>query len=281
MPHISGQKKSLCGFILASCLLAGPVLAAAAEEIVARVNGQEISKYEFMSQLDGLAVPPASMQEIYPALLDKMIVSRILTAEGRASKLNESEAFKVRVKLYEEKLLADMAMREKLKNRITEDKVQAMYNDAVKKASTQDEVRARHILVKTSDEAAALITQLEAGADFAKLASEKSLDKGSSVRGGDLGYFAKGAAVDPVTEAAFAMKVGDYSRAPVKSVAGYHVIKLEDRRKAEFPKFEMIKGQLEKKLYDQMANEEVKNILGDAKIERFGLDGKPLLIKKD
>ena len=106
----------------------------------------------------------------------------------------------------------------------------------------QDEqVKARHILVETEEEALEIIELLKAGADFTELAKEKSLDTASAVNGGDLGYFTKNQMVVEFAEAAFSQEVGTFSEKPVKTEFGYHVILVEDRKEAVVPDFEEVK----------------------------------------
>ena len=107
----------------------------------------------------------------------------------------------------------------------------------------QEEVHARHILVKTEDEAKDVIKQLDAGKDFAELAKEKSTDPNKD-DGGDLGYFTRGRMVKEFEDAAFSLEKGTYSKTPVKTDFGYHVIKVEDKRDAPPPPFEQVQDQV-------------------------------------
>lgn len=276
-------KKALLTSVLLSAFLAPFPAIAEDDVVVARVNGSEIHKSDVMHELASL--PPQLQQipvdQIYPQLLDRMIDAKLLLAEGYAAKVNETPDFKDRMKRAEERIITDLTLREKIKPMVTDDKIKAMYDGIVKASPAEEEVKARHILVKTEKEAKDIIEQLGKGGDFNKLAAEKSTDKASAEQGGDLGYFTKKTMVKPFADAAFAMKVGDYSKTPVKSDFGYHVIKVEDKRQAKPVELEKVKPQLEAKLSDQAANDYVEGIKKKAKIERFGLDGKPLAAPKE
>jgi peptidyl-prolyl cis-trans isomerase C len=127
-------------------------------------------------------------------------------------------------------------------------------------------VRARHILVRTQEEAEAIIEQLDAGADFAELAVEKSTDPGKG-DGGDLGYFGPGQMVEPFEEAAFALEVGAYTKEPVQTQFGWHVIKVEDRRAQQPPAFEDVKEQIRSILFRDAYGSVVEKARAGAKIE--------------
>jgi peptidyl-prolyl cis-trans isomerase C len=136
-------------------------------------------------------------------------------------------------------------------------------------------VRARHILVKTEAEAKEIIAELDKGADFAALAKKYSTDTGADA-GGDLGYFGHDDMVAAFADAAFAVPAGQYARAPVKTEFGWHVIKVEDRRLGKPPSFEEAREELGQALTHEIIEAKLKELRGIAKIETFGLDGKPL-----
>ena len=104
---------------------------------------------------------------------------------------------------------------------MTEDAIKAVYDRDLKDHPSPAEIEARHILVKTEDEAKAIIGQLKAGADFAALAKEKSIDPSAKQNGGDLGWFTKDTMVKEFADAAFAMKRARVSQAPVKSNSAF------------------------------------------------------------
>ncbi|MCW5720876.1 MAG: peptidylprolyl isomerase, partial [Devosia sp.] len=126
---------------------------------------------------------------------------------------------------------------------VTPEEVKARYDKEVAAITPEDEIRARHILVKTEEEAKAIIKDLHAGKDFIEIAKEKSTDPNKS-EGGDLGYFGKGRMVPEFETAAFALEKGAYSKEPVKTQFGFHVIKIEDKRKQQPPALEQVEAQV-------------------------------------
>ncbi|MBI3419782.1 MAG: peptidylprolyl isomerase [Proteobacteria bacterium] len=264
----------------AALLLATPAFAAP-DPVVARVNGYEIHKSDVNRELSGL--PPQLQQmpveSIYPQLLERMIDSKLVADEGRAQKIDQGDEFKERLKHTEERILTDITLRSKVKPMLTEDKIRGRYDAVMSKSKNEEEVKARHILVKTEAEAKDVIAQLGKGGDFAKLAAEKSTDKGSAANGGDLGYFSKSSMVPAFADAAFAMKPGEVSKTPVKTDFGYHVIKVEDRRTAPPVSYDKVKPQIEAQVADELANEYVSGLEKKAKIERFNLDGSPMKVE--
>ena len=98
--------------------------------------------------------------------------------------------------------------------------------------------------MKTKEEAEAIIKQLDGGADFEKLANEHTTDPSGKTTGGDLGYFGPGQMVPEFEKAAFALEIGAYTKEPVQTQFGWHVIKVEDKRAQQPPAFEQVKDQV-------------------------------------
>lgn len=263
---------------LALGALAHPVLAEESDPVVARVNGTPIPRSVIVRELQNMGsqasqIPP---QMIYPQLLEKAIVTKLVSSKGYAQKLQNDPEVKDRLKDLEAQVVADIYIRKTVQPKITEEKIKARYDELAAKFKPEDEVRARHILVPTEKEAEDLLKQIKDGADFAKLASEKSKDTGSVKQGGDLGYFTRSAMVKPFADAAFGMKVGDISDKPVKTDFGYHIIKLEDRRKSSAPPLAEVKDQIMNQVGQDLVQEMIKDMQSSAKIERFNIDGSPL-----
>ncbi len=267
---------------LALGALALPAYAAddkpATDPVVARVNGEEIHRSEVLRAIE-MAGPQAQQlppQMLYPQILQKMIATHIVAAQGYSQKLQNDKDVQAQVKQLQDEVVAGAYVHKAVQPMITDAKIKARYDELAAKFKPQDEVRARHILVKTEEEANELIKQIKGGTDFAKLAEEKSKDTGSAKQGGDLGYFTKDAMVKPFSDAAFAMKAGDVSEKPVKSEFGYHVIKVEDKRKSSPPPMTEVRDQIANQLGQELTNDMVKQLEAKAKIEKFNLDGTPM-----
>jgi peptidyl-prolyl cis-trans isomerase C len=248
------------------------------DPVIARVNGSEIHRSDFMQQLQQMGpqaqqLPP---QMLYAELLQKMIATKLAAAQGYADKLQDSKEAKDMMKNSEAQIVAEVYVRKTVMPKITEAKIKERYDELSSKFKPQDEVRARHILVSSEDEANDVIKQLKGGADFAKLAEEKSKDTGSAKNGGDLGYFTHDVMVKPFADAAFAMNVGDVSDKPVKSDFGWHVIKVEDKRKSSPPPLSEVHDQIANQLGQEYTNDLIKSLEAKAKVEKYNLDGSPL-----
>ena len=164
-------------------------------------------------------------------------------------------------------------LQDEAKAALTDEAMRQVYEEAVKSMGGQEEVRARHILVETEDEAKAILEALKGGADFATLAKEKSKDPGAA-DGGDLGYFTKEQMVPEFSEVAFKMYPGQLSN-PVKTQFGWHIIKVEDKRTKPVPEFEKVKDQIEAFLMRKAQTEFVAKLRQGAKIERLDKPDEP------
>ena len=141
------------------------------------------------------------LDQIYPVLLERMVDGVLITEAGRKEHLDQDPDLKQRLKRYEDRLIQEAYLSRAIKSAETEDRLKARYETFVKEKAGQDEVHARHILVKTEAEAKSVIAELEKGADFSALAKKYSTDPGAG-SGGDLGYFGRGDMVAPFAEAA-------------------------------------------------------------------------------
>ena len=266
---------ALSGFTL-------PVLAADADPVVVKIDGQPVLNSEVKKEIDRLGPQAAQMpqQMLLPRVLDHMVATRVVAAAGYAKGLQSAPEVKEQLAALEKEIVAQTYIRKTVEPMITEEKIKERYDASVKQFKPEDEVRARHILVKTEAEAKDIIKQLKGGADFAKLAMDKSGDTGSAKQGGDLGYFPKGEMVKPFADAAYGMKAGDVSEKAVKTEFGYHIIKVEDKRKSAPPALDAVRAQIKNQVGQELTLKLVQDMVGKAKIERFNMDGSPLEVAK-
>ena len=214
------------------------------DNTVVTVNGMAIT-YDDISmaedELMGLVGQLPERQRF--ETLVSFMVERLLAANAaRQAGLENSEEVEKRVAFLKQKALQDVYVGTLLMERVNEDSVAAYYKENIVAGPKQEEVRVRHILVDSREEAEAVIAAAKNGGDFAELAKKRS--KGpSGAGGGDLGYFDRDAMVAPFSEAAFKLKKGKIS-APVKTQFGWHVIKLEDRRTKPTPALDDVRDQI-------------------------------------
>ena len=147
-------------------------------------------------------------------------------------------------------LIAALVDDQRKKTAISDADTKAEY-DKLKSANSGTEYRARHILVEKEDEAKSLIKQLNGGAKFEDLAKKHSKDPGSGAKGGDLDFAAAGSYVPEFSQAMIKLKKGETTDTPVKSQFGWHIIKLEDTREAQFPPYDEVKSRIQQQLQQQ------------------------------
>ena len=248
---------------------------AAKDPVVATVNGQQIrlSELEVAQQSLPQQYRNMPLQAVFPALLDRIIDSKLVVQDGKKTKLTDDAAFKKRLAFVEEQVLQDYWIQREIAKKVTAEKLRQRYEERLKSMPAEEEVHARHILVATEDEAKALIAEIKKGVAFDKLAKEKSTDKASGAEGGDLGWFKKSDMVKEFADAAFDLKKGQMSETPVKTQFGYHVIQVEDRRKAPPPAYEELADQLREELAREVVTAQLDLMRAGAKIEKFNIDG--------
>ncbi len=256
--HIN--KKTILATSIISLALATATLnadeKAPADTVVATVNGDKIMK----STLDGyLAIlSKRGKKADTQAAIDDLVATEIALQEARKTDILKRPATVKLLSDYTRNVLLKTWTTEKLDSfDISDDEIKAAYDERVTKLASK-EYNARHILVKTEDEAKAIIKELDDGADFEKLAKEKSTGP-SGANGGSLGWFKAKTMVPAFANAVKAMAKGDISKEPVKTQFGFHIIKVEDSRDAKLPTLESMKPQLkqvigQKKMFEYMLN---------------------------
>ena len=263
-------RAGLFGMAAAAMLtLTAPAFAQDGDPVVARVNGAEIraSDLAMVEEEMGSNMPPmvgdAKRDYLVTLLSDTMLVAQA----AEAKKLGDTADFKRKLVFMRNKLLSDALLQEQAKASVTDSAMRQVYDEATKQMGAEKEVRARHILVETEDEAKSVAADITKGGDFAELAKQKSKDPGAS-EGGDLGYFTKDQMVPEFADVAFKLDAGKVSD-PVKTQFGWHLIKVEDKRDRPVPEFDKVKDQIETFLVRKNQTEMISKLRAEAKIDRI------------
>jgi peptidyl-prolyl cis-trans isomerase C len=220
--------------------------AKAASTVVATVNGQKISSEVFDMFIQAVTSKPAAEApaEQKAQMLDQLINMTLAAQAGEKEGLQNEADVKARIELLRMQILAEAATEKYIKSHpVSETEVKAEYDTQV--ANMPKEYKARHILVDSKEKAEAIIKELAAGGDFAKIAGKESKDPGSGKNGGDLGWFSAQTMVKPFADAVAKLEKGQTTQAPVQSEFGWHVIQLEDTRSPAAPAFDDVKQQVE------------------------------------
>lgn len=252
-----------------------PAEAQEASKIIATVNGDNITEPEYQNYLQlrqQQLGPIADKDKEKKVVLDEMIDKLLLAQYAIDNKVDKDPEVSALIKRVREEILAQAVQRNLLRdNPITEDDVKKRFEQEVENTH-KTEYKVRHILVKDENEAKDIIAQLQKGANFAKLAQEKSIDTQSSKTGGAIGWVNQGMVVPEFFNAVMKMKKGTVSTEPVKTDFGWHIIKVEDSRPLKIPTFEQFmsdqraRANLYRRMQDDKTAGLVKQLRDKAKI---------------
>jgi len=244
--------------------------AAPSKNVLARVEGKDITRKDLDAFLDKLPPQARILPKpiLEPMALDQLINDQLLLKAANAEDVADSKEYQTRLAELKDQLLREVYIKQKVEKKVTDDALHDEFDKFRKENPEQTEYRARHMLVDSKDKAEDLIKQLDSGADFAKLAGQNN--KGpEKEKGGELGYFTAKEVVPEFSEAVAKMKVGDYTKEPVQTKFGWHVIQLEDKRTRPAPKFDAVKDQLRQRVEQKLVQEEIAKLRKDAKVEVF------------
>jgi peptidyl-prolyl cis-trans isomerase C len=200
------------------------------------------------------------------ALAEYLIDNVLFADAATAAKLDTSPDFEEQMKYLHRRLLREQFFEKSLKSTVSVDEAKKLYDARVTEMKPDDEFAARHILVDTEEKAKELHDKIKAGADFAQLAKENSKDTGSKDQGGLLGYLVAGQLVPEFAAKIATMQKGEVSD-PVKTQFGWHIIKLEDRRRKEPPNFDSVKTTIMNSLAVRKAQEKAQELRSKATLE--------------
>lgn len=218
-----------------------------ADAVVATVNGDKIMKSSLDGYLQVIKRSPSGSKVKVSEALDDLVATELALQEAKKTDILSRDAVKKKIADFTRNVILTTWTKEKVKSfKISDDEIKAEYDVTVKKLAAK-EFNARHILLKKEDEAKAVLKEIIAGADFAKIAKEKSAGPSAS-NGGSLGWFKAKTMVPAFATAVQAMKKGETSKEAVKTQFGWHIIKLEDFRDAKLPALKILKPKIERKL---------------------------------
>ncbi|MEZ5667519.1 MAG: peptidylprolyl isomerase [Alphaproteobacteria bacterium] len=269
---------ALCGGLTATGL-AQDGAAPNPETVVATVGGDEITLADVVQLYQELPEQYRQIpfEMIYANLLENAIDSHLLIAAARSAGMENDPQVVDAVARFTERVMQQAYLDNEIQSQLTDEVLQARYDEQIGAAPEEFEVRASHILVETKEEAEEIIGLLDGGADFATLAAERSTGP-SGPSGGDLGYFGAGPTrmVPEFEQAAFALEIGHYSEEPVQTQFGWHVILVTDKRAVEKASFEEVRDQLRGEMANQVVTDVLADLREDVEIAKFNPDGSPL-----
>ena len=253
------------------------------QKVVATVAGTKVYQSELSSYAKSRTQQEFSEMnsEVRKNLFSEFLQLETLSRKAAAIGLQNTEEFGLQVHNLKKNLLAQALLTQlEEKNPVTEAEINAEYETA-KKEFQVPQIKASHILLKTEDEAKAIIAQLNKKADFVKLAKEKSTGP-SGPNGGDLGWFSPSQMVKPFADAAIAMEKGTFSKTPTQTQFGWHVIKKDDERIGEAPALDNLRPRIEQKLKQQRLEKYLADLKNELMVtEIFGADAPVAAVKPD
>jgi peptidyl-prolyl cis-trans isomerase C len=249
--------------------------AAADDPVAATVNGQPIAASDV--QLFYESLPPQYRQipieQIRDQLVERLIEQRLVADAARAAGMMKRPDVRKRIDMATQGMLNEIFFAERINAEVTDARVREEYQKSIAFEPKREEVRARHILVKTREAAVAIITEIRGGADFAEVARQKSTGP-SSRNGGDLGFFAQEQMVPAFSKVAFALKPGEVTDEPVQTQFGWHIIKVEERRiSSSGGNFEEASEKIRQEMSEKVFRETIAELRTKAKIEITGGGG--------
>ncbi len=238
------------------------------DKVVAKVNGNTITEADmrFANAEIGAQLGDIPENVKRRALAEYLIDNALFAEAAIAAKIAADPAFEEQMQYVRRRLLREQYFEKQLKGVISEADAKKIYDQRVAQLKSENEVAARHILVDNEEKAIEILAKIKAGGDFAALAKENSTDTGSKEQGGFLGYFGRGQMIPEFEKAAFTMIEGQVSE-PVKTNFGWHIIKLEDRRRKPPPSFDEVKETILNSLAVLKAQEVVAALRKKANVE--------------
>ncbi len=258
-----------------SAMLLNPLPAGAEGKngVAAVVNGEKITVAELKDSYNALPQLKSqiSFDQFYPRMVEAKATETAILQAAKKANIESTPEYKKQMDAVKKQVMSNVYIQQQVEGKITDNDVKNLYNQYKKEFKPQKEMSARHILVGDEATANDIIAKIKKGENFDQLAKTYSEEKNPN-----LGYFTKQMMVPEFADAAFRMKKGQYSQKPIKTNFGYHVIIVDDVRDSKPISYQEAEPQLRQALAQKTAQGVLKNILDNAKIEQYQLDGKPM-----
>lgn len=260
---------------LLAALLAGaaaPALAQAdgKDAVVARVGGTEIrrSEVEELVEIHGRSLGDLPPPERFQTALDRLIDMTLIAQAAREAGLHKDPEVRRQLAAAERDLLQGAYVARLIEQETSEKALRERYKRVYHDGKGLREVRVRHILTYVKGKAEEMAKRLDAGADFARLARENSVDSRTAAKGGELGWVDEKNAAPAFLKAADRVPVGKFTKEPVETEHGWHVIKVEEERFRKGPSFEQARDELARGAVEESLSELLQKMRREVKIER-------------
>ncbi len=283
------MKKRLVGFVITAVAVVVVAVASfvsfkvynanagANKGIAAKINGETIYINDLkQSYADHPQIKDkVPFEEFYAKTLDVFVNSKLVYQAAKSAKIEETPEFERQLVIAKEDLARKLYLEKQVEQKVTEEEIKKLYDEYTAKFESQKEVKAKHILTDSEAKAKEVIGKLKKGADFVELAKEYSKDQVA-----DLGYFTAEMMVPEFSKAAFNMNKGEYSKTPVKTEFGYHVILVDDVRASKPLELKEVEPQLKNMVTQKVVTEIFDDLRNSAKVERYTLEGELIPEKK-
>jgi peptidyl-prolyl cis-trans isomerase C len=239
------------------------------DEILATYGTQKLTRADIDTRLDLFAqMSPGSKKINFDELPDAVkenlvrgtVTENLLLDEANKQNLANDAEVQKKIELFKQQVIQQEVVERAVKAALTEDRKKARYDQMVKDWGDKEELKASHILVDSQEKADKIVLAIKSGQAFADVAKRESSDSSNKDKGGELGYFSRGQMVKTFEDAAFNLKIGEIS-APVKTDFGWHVIRVDDRRKVSVPTYDSVQARLEAEIRQEVSVSYIDELL--------------------
>ena len=239
-------------------------------KVLAEVDGRQITEDTLQRYMKLRGLPKdADPEKQRGMMIEELINLELLYLDAVEKGVDKLPEVQANLEIQKTNVIAGAMLKQATDSiRLSDEELKQAYDDYIKTMPSNEEYKARHILLENEADAKAVIEGLNKGADFAKLAQEKSTGP-SGPAGGDLGWFQPDQMVEPFSDAVMKLKNGEYSKTPVHTQFGWHVVLREDSRKLEPPTFASLKEQFRMRLMNKNVEGYIGSLRNKAKITRY------------